>query len=373
MKKKNKTILISGGGTGGHIFPAIAIAQEINRISPDISIVFVGALGKMEMDKVPKAGFPIIGLPVSGFHRRLTYKNLSFPFKLVASMWKAAAIIRKYKPVVVIGTGGYASGPILKAANRKGIPTIIQEQNAFPGVTNRLLAQKAQHICVAHEGLEQWFPEDKIRLTGNPVRKDLTELTDKKQEAVAYYKMDAKQTNLLIFGGSLGALAINQGVEKQVKELCSLNIGVLWQTGINYYNQAQALVAELGVGNQIKVLPFLDRMDLAFALADVVVCRAGAITLSELCLAQKPNILVPYPSAAGDHQRKNAWSFRDQKASVVVENQEVGEALLPVLKNLLADVDLQNEMKQSLAKMAKPQAGENIAKLVMELVNEREV
>lgn len=369
MKKQaDNQVILSGGGTGGHIFPAIAIAQELSVLRTDLEFLFVGAKGKMEMDKVPKAGFPIIGLPVSAFHRRITWKNLIFPFKLVVSMIKASQIIRKYQPVLVIGTGGFASGPLLKAASRHGVPTLVQEQNAFPGVTNRLLARRAQKICVAHNGMEEWFDSEKIILSGNPVRKDLSSMEFKKPEALDYFKLNSHMPVALLFGGSLGALALNEAIASSLEKIRDMGIQLIWQTGQGYYEKARKLVEQKGVEG-VHVFAFLERMDLAYAAADVLMCRAGAITLSELCLATKPAILVPYPAAAGNHQMKNALSFRDKNAAWVLENHEAKEKLIDLLKELMGNQKEQNIMKENLAKLARPEAGKHIAKVALEIID----
>ncbi len=368
MKKQIRNlVLLSGGGTGGHIFPAIAIAQELGSLRPDLEFLFVGAMGKMEMDKVPKAGYSIVGLPVSAFHRRLSWKNLIFPFKLAVSLLMARRIIRQNKPVLVIGTGGFASGPLLKAASRQGVPTLVQEQNAFPGVTNRLLARKALKICVAHSGMETWFPSEKLVLTGNPVRKDLVDMDSKRPEALEYYKLHHDKKVALLFGGSLGALSLNEALAVKLDDIEKMDIQLIWQTGPGYYEKAKNLIAEKGM-QKVHVFAFLDRMDLAYAAADVVLCRAGAITLSELALAAKPCILVPYPAAAGNHQMKNAVAFRDQQAAWVLENDKAKEQLINELKRLLEDSTAQKIMKENLAMLAKPQAGEQIAKIAIEII-----
>lgn len=370
MKQARHKVILSGGGTGGHIFPAIAIAQELSVLRPELEFLFVGANGKMEMEKVPKAGYQIEGLPVSAFHRRLTWKNLLFPFKLIASMIKAAQIIRKNKPVLIIGTGGFASGPLLKAASRKGIPTMVQEQNAFPGVTNRLLAKKAEKICVAHSGMEEWFPSQKIVLSGNPVRKDLSGMVQKKNEALEYYGINNEDPVVLLFGGSLGALALNEAMADNLQEIKTMGIQVIWQTGPGYYEQAKELITHEGL-SKVKVFSFLERMDLAYSLADIVICRAGAITLSELSIAGKPSILIPYPAAAGNHQMKNAIAFRDQRAAWILENGEAKGKIIDLLKKLLDDTEEQLIMKKNLALMAKPGAGEHIAKVALEIIDKQ--
>jgi len=369
MKKQTKyRVILSGGGTGGHIFPAIAIAQELSVLRPDLEFLFVGAKGKMEMEKVPTAGFSIIGLPVSAFHRRVTWKNLMFPLKLFVSMIKAGQIIRKYQPVLVIGTGGFASGPLLKAATRHGIPTLVQEQNAFPGVTNRLLARKADKICVSHSGMGEWFPSEKIILSGNPVRKDLAGIEQKNSEALKYFELDCQVPVALLFGGSLGALSLNEAISASLDKIKDMGIQLIWQTGQAFYEKARRLVLDQGL-ERVHVFAFLERMDLAYAASDVVMCRAGAITLSELCLAAKPCILVPYPAAAGNHQMKNALSFHEKKAAWVLENHDAKEKLIDLLKELMGNQEEQNIMKENLAKLARPGAGKHIATVALEIID----
>lgn len=363
-------VIISGGGTGGHIFPAVAIAQELGALRPDLKFLFVGAKGKMEMEKVPNAGYQIIGLPITAFHRRLTAKNLLFPFRLIISLFIAQRIIAKYRPAVVIGTGGFASGPIMKAAARKGIPVVIQEQNAFPGVTNRLMAAKAKKICVAHEGLEKWFPSEKIQLTGNPVRKDLTNIGSKKKDGYELFGLDIKAPVVLLFGGSLGALAINQAVSRKIEDLKGLGIQMIWQTGPSYINVAKELIEESGAKN-IQAHAFLEKMDLAYAASDIVISRAGAITLSELAIAAKPCVLIPYPAAAGNHQMKNALAYQEKGAGKIIENKNAVNELVGVLSELLNDEKLRMQMSQSLSNLARPEAGREIANEIIKIIDKK--
>ena len=361
-------VIISGGGTGGHIFPAIAIAQELGALRSDLEFLFVGAKGKMEMEKVPKAGFEIIGLPITAFHRRLTVKNLLFPFRLIISLIKAKRIIAKNKPALVIGTGGFASGPLMKAAARKGIPIIIQEQNAFPGVTNRLMGSKAEKICVAHEGLEKWFPTGKILLTGNPVRKDLIDIEKKKDKAYKLFGLRSDLPVVLLFGGSLGALAMNEAVHSKLEKLQGLGIQMIWQTGPSYINVAKAGIEAAGAHN-IQAHAFLEQMYLAYAACDIVISRAGAITLSELALAAKPCILIPYPAAAGNHQMKNALAYQAQGAGIIVENQNAENELVGALKELLNDKETRELMRKNLASLARPGAGNEIAREILKIID----
>jgi len=363
-------VIISGGGTGGHIFPAVAIAQELGTIRSDLDFLFVGAKGKMEMEKVPQAGYRIIGLPITAFHRRLTVKNLLFPFRLILSLIKAQRIIAKYHPAVVIGTGGFASGPLMKAAARKRIPIVIQEQNAFPGVTNRLMAAKAEKICVAHEGLEKWFPSEKIRFTGNPVRKDLANIESKKEDAYKLFGLNENVPVVLLFGGSLGALAINQAVHSRIEDLKSLGIQMIWQTGPSYIDVAKDRIDEVGAKN-IQAHAFLEKMDLAYASSDIVISRAGAITLSELAIAAKPCVLIPYPAAAGNHQMKNALAYQNRGAGKIVENKNAVNDLVEVLEELLNDEKMRSGISDNLASLARPEAGSEIANEIIKIIDQK--
>lgn len=366
MSKKN--IILSGGGTGGHIFPAVSIAIKIKELLPDADILFVGAKGKMEMEKVPKAGFPIEGLPVSGFHRRLTLKNLTFIFKLLASMIRANKIIRRFRPDLVIGTGGFASGPIVKAASRKGIPCLLQEQNAFPGVTNRILAKKVRTICVAHEGLQQYFPAAKIKLTGNPVREDIIKNTDSKNEALKFFGLKPGRPVIFVFGGSLGARTINQSIESRLGDIVSNDYNLIWQTGTSFFDTAMSAALREG-DDKIKVHEFIYRMDLAYELADIIISRAGAISISELCIVGKPVILVPYPHAAGDHQKKNAMSLVGRNAALMIEDHRAGDELVNGAVELLNDKSKMIELGSNIKSMALPDATLRIAEEALKLLN----
>ena len=301
--KENLKVVISGGGTGGHIFPAIAIADALKRRFPKADILFIGAKGRMEMERVPKAGYPIEGLWISGFTKDLS--ALSLPFKLVSSLTKACRILKRFQPDVVIGVGGFASGPTLKAANWLGIPTVIQEQNSYPGKTNRNVGKKAKAICVAYDHLDQWFPAEKIHFTGNPLRANIT-LNGTRDEAAAFFSLDATTPVALLVGGSQGALGINKGISAQLAAFKDSDLQLIWQTGKTYITQAQEEVKALGLENQVKPTVFIERMDLAYGLADMVISRAGAMSISELALVQKPVIFVPLPTAAEDNQAKNA-------------------------------------------------------------------
>lgn len=360
-------IIISGGGTGGHIFPAIAIADAIKAAEPNAEFLFVGAIGRMEMERVPKAGYKIEGLWISGIQRQLTMKNLSFPFKLISSLMKARGIVRSFKPDVAVGVGGYASGPLLQVASSKRIPALIQEQNSYPGITNKLLAKKVQRVCVAYEGMERWFPKNKIILTGNPVRKNVVDLAGKESEAAAYFGLDANKPTLLVIGGSLGARTINQAIKGQLDYFKEKNYQLIWQTGKAFAPEAEAAVASLNVAG-IKTYAFLDRMDLAYAIANVVVSRAGAMSVSEICLTQKPAILVPSPNVAEDHQTKNASALVKNNAAVLVTDAKAGEELNGAIDSLMGNAERRAELSANVGKMAHRDAAEKIAQEVLSLI-----
>lgn len=357
-------VIISGGGTGGHIFPAIAIANALKKLNPQIDILFVGATGKMEMQKVPAAGYKIKGLPISGMPRKITLDWFKFIYRLISSLFAANKIIKEFNPDVVVGVGGYASGPILKAANSLKIPTIIQEQNSFPGKTNKLLAKKAVKICVAYDGMEKWFPKEKIVLTGNPVREEVIKLEGKKQRAEEYFAIDKNKPTLLVIGGSLGAKTINEAVASGLHKLNTLN--VIWQTGKNYFEKAKALVSDKY--NNIKVYDFITKMDYAYALADVVISRAGAIAISELCLVKKPCILVPSPNVAEDHQTKNALALVNHSAAIMVKDTEANERLISEALSLINNNDLKSKLQINIASIGYYNSADAIASVIHEVV-----
>ena len=359
-------VIISGGGTGGHIFPAIAIANALKDKVAGLEILFVGARGKMEMEKVPNAGYSIKGLWISGLQRSLKdTRNLLFPFKLLSSLWKSFWIIKKYKPHVVVGTGGYASGPLLFMGSKLGVPALIQEQNSYPGITNRLLSKTAQRICVAYANMERFFPKEKMLFLGNPVRQDILEIKNKRAEAIQYFDLDAQNKTVLVVGGSLGARTINESMALCLDMLSNENTQLIWQTGKNYAEQA-AKEAEGKI--HVKVMPFIAKMDLAYAAADIIVSRAGASTISELCLIGKPVILVPSPNVAEDHQTQNAMALYNEKAALMVADKSAKEKLPLALKDLLADTIQQKELGENITKLAKHQSAEKIAEEVIKLV-----
>ena len=363
----SKRIIISGGGTGGHIYPAIAIAKALQKIEIDIEILFVGALGKMEMEKVPRAGYRIIGLPIVGIKREITLDNLAFPVKLVNSLLKARAVIKEFKPDIAIGVGGFASGPLLMMASLQGIPILIQEQNSYAGITNKLLARKASKICVAYPGMEVFFPEEKLVMLGNPVRSDIVDVSSKRQQGLLHFGFTDKLKTLFVMGGSLGAKSINESVDAGIEQLVQAGYQVLWQTGKGYIDKANETISRLGTENA-KAFEFIYEMDLAYAVADVVISRAGALSVSELCLAAKPAILVPYPAAAEDHQTKNALNLLERNAAILIKDDHTTKELIPVTLNLLKDIMKQEELKMNIKKLAKPTAANDIALEVLKLI-----
>lgn len=366
--KELKKIVISGGGTGGHIFPALAIANEIKKRNPAVEILFVGAEGKMEMEKVPAAGYRIVGLPIVGLQRKLTLKNLALPFKLLKSLSLAKNILKEFKPEVVIGVGGYASGPTLKMAQRLGIPTLIQEQNSYPGKTNRLLSKKVKAVCTAYEGLENIFPPATIRLTGNPVREELNKTSITREEAFNEFPaLDPSKKTILVMGGSLGARTLNEGVLHGVTELDAANVQVLWQCGKYYF---EAMKQELEIRKKVPVYltDFIARMDAAYGVADVIVSRAGALSISELCIVGKPTILVPSPNVSEDHQTKNAMALVKNQAAILIKDDVAKEKLLPEAIQVLTDADKMSELRIAIKRMAKPNATADIVDVIENLV-----
>lgn len=361
-----KKYIISGGGTGGHIFPALSIANEIRKRDHDAKILFVGALGRMEMEKVPAAGYPIIGLPVEGIQRKPGFRNFAVLYKLMVSLVKARRILQSFKPGVVIGVGGYASGPLLRMAALRKIPTVIQEQNSYAGVTNRLLARKAAKICVAYAGMEKYFPAKKIVLTGNPVREEVIITHVKRSEASGFFRISGDKPVLLILGGSLGARTINNSILAGIMVLENANIEVLWQTGKLYYSRIQEAIAPMQLKN-IQCLDFINRMDLAYALADVIISRAGAGTISELCLVGKPVILVPSPNVAEDHQTKNAMALVQQQAALMITDMDAPQKLVNEALSLMKNEDLKASLGKNCKNMALPGSASKIVDEIMKL------
>ena len=359
-------VIISGGGTGGHVFPAIAIADAIKAAAPDTEILFVGANGKIEMEKVPKAGYKIEGLNITGFQRKLTLRNLSFPFKLAASMLKAVMIVRKFRPDVAVGVGGYASGPVLKIANTFGIPTVLQEQNSFAGVTNRILASKANAVCVAYDGLERFFPKDKIIFTGNPVRKDILDKKINAEQAKQSLGLNQNKKTVLIFGGSLGARTINEAVLANADALLGMkDVNIIWQVGKIYFEEYKN--CRLSGQKDINIIPFIEDMDMAYSAADIVVCRAGALTISELAILGKAAILIPSPNVAEDHQTVNAMSLVNKGAAVLIRDVEAKEKLVTEIESLLRDEVRKSGLESNIKYFARPEAAKQIAAEILKI------
>ena len=375
MQQPKKKIIISGGGSGGHIFPAIAIANALKKNLDDAEILFIGAKGRMEMEKVPQAGYPIEGLWISGLQRKLTLKNLMFPLKVISSLIKAGRLIRRFKPDVVIGVGGYASGPTLRVASKRKVPTLIQEQNSYPGITNKLLAGTVNKICVAYEGMEKFFPESKIILTGNPVRQAIVDLEGKKEDAYRFFEFSENQKTLLIIGGSQGARSINFSLSRSLESLIRKNIQIVWQTGKAGLEDANEMKLYLEsvhsqeiVDKYLRINLFIDRMDFAYAIADLVLSRAGAIAISELCAVGLPVILVPLPSAAEDHQTSNAMALAEKGAAVLIKDHELKDKLDQTLHDLLEDDSKRKHMKEEIIKLAKKDAVDRISEEVIALM-----
>ncbi len=365
-------ILVSGGGTGGHIFPAIAIANALKaRLGDKANIQFVGAKGKMEMEKVPQAGYPITGLNISGLQRKLDMANLNFPFKLLGSLMKSSGIIRKFKPDVAIGTGGYASGPMLYMASRKKVPTLILEQNSYPGITNKLLGKRVNTVCVAYKGMEQYFPEDRIVITGSPVRREIIELKPDKKEALEFFGLKQDVPTLLVIGGSQGAYKVNRAIAGMLDKLVEGNIQMVWQTGKYSYDMAMQAAEKFVKEKKIKVVDFITRMDMAYAAADLVISRAGAIAIAEIAVVGKPAIFVPLPSAAEDHQTKNAVSLVKGHAALMVKENELEEKLPPMVAGMMKSKQDRLVMMQNLKRFAHPDATEKIVDEVLKLIKRK--
>lgn len=366
--KQHIRVIISGGGTGGHIFPAISIANAIKEQHPDAEILFVGAEGRMEMQRVPDAGYKIIGLPVAGFDRKNLFKNFAVLIKLFKSQLKARRIIKEFRPDVAVGVGGYASGPVLKAAGMMGIPTLIQEQNSYAGVTNKLLAKKAKKICVAYSGMEAFFPANKIMMTGNPVRQDLIARTTR-EEALRPFNLDPKKSTVLVVGGSLGARTINQCMMAGLETIKQSDVQFIWQTGKFYYEQAQKAVSAAGNIPNLYTTDFIKDMTSAYAGADLVISRAGAGSISEFCLLHKPVILVPSPNVAEDHQTKNALALVNKQAAIYIKDAEAIEKLMPTAMDLIHNEKQLKELSENIAKLALPDSANIIAKEVIKLID----
>ncbi|MEM1258809.1 MAG: undecaprenyldiphospho-muramoylpentapeptide beta-N-acetylglucosaminyltransferase [Bacteroidota bacterium] len=359
----NYRMILSGGGTGGHIYPAIAIANEMKRRYPDTEFLFVGAKDKMEMEKVPQAGYTIKGLWISGLQRKLTWKNLMFPIKLIHSLLNARKIVNQFQPDMAIGTGGFASGPLLRVASQKGIPCVLQEQNSYAGITNKLLANKALRICVAYDGMERYFPKGKIIKTGNPVRADVVNKKNEKADGVALFGLDVKKPVLLILGGSLGARRINQLIENKLNFFQNMGIQLIWQCGKLYQEEYQKYTS-----TAVKVVPFINEMDKAFAAADIIISRAGASSVSELCIVGKPVLFVPSPNVAEDHQTKNAMALVKEEAALLVKESELDIKFESVFEELVGSRERQELLSKNIQKLALPKATEHIVDEIEKLL-----
>ncbi len=360
---KQYKFILSGGGTGGHIYPAIAIANELKVRFPNAKFLFVGAKDKMEMQKVPQAGYEIKGLWIAGLQRQINLKNAMFPFKLINSLWKSRRIIKDFKPNVVIGTGGFASGPLLQMANTMGIPTVIQEQNSYPGITNKLLSKKASAICVAYENLERFFPADKMVLTGNPVRQDLIDIESKRNDAIAYFNLDANKKTLLVLGGSLGARRVNQLIEKEMENILSQNVQIIWQCGKLYFEDYKKYNSP-----QVQVVSFIEKMDFVYAAADVIISRAGASSVSELCIVGKPVVFIPSPNVAEDHQTKNAKAIVDKDGAILLKESDLDTQFATVFQSLINDSTKQQQLRTNIKQLALPQATKQIVDEIVKLI-----
>jgi UDP-N-acetylglucosamine--N-acetylmuramyl-(pentapeptide) pyrophosphoryl-undecaprenol N-acetylglucosamine transferase len=367
MQQARLNILISGGGTGGHIFPALAIAEAIKAERPEADFLFVGAKGRMEMERVPAAGYRIEGLWISGLRRSLSIDNLSFPFKVISSVLKARKIIREFRPVLAIGVGGYASAPALWMASRMGIPTLIQEQNSFPGIANRLLAGKADLICVAYDHMERYFPAASIRLTGNPVRRKAMPDPSKRDEALMHFGFSPDRPVIFLTGGSLGARTLNQSISAGLEHLVDSGVQLLWQTGKGFEQQARDLISSTAKAGYVATA-FVDRMDLAYTAADLVVSRAGAMAIAELAAAGKACILVPSPNVTEDHQTKNAQAMVNHQAAMMVRDAEAEEHLVTAMLELMKDNETRANLAQNIKALARPDADRDIARLALGLI-----
>ncbi len=368
LQQYNIKAIISGGGTGGHIFPALAIANAIKAINPANEILFVGAKGRMEMEKVPAAGYEIEGLWISGFQRKLTIDNLSFPLKVISSLIKAGSIIKKFQPDVAVGVGGYASGPLLQQAARQHIPCLIQEQNSYPGITNKILARQVDKICVAYDGMEKYFPADKIIKYGNPVREDILNIEGKRSAAAAYFGLHPDKKTILVVGGSLGARTINLSIQQKLEKFVQHDVQVIWQTGKAFYSTAQQSTSNL---SGIKVYDFISKMDYAYAMADAVISRAGASTISELCIVAKPCVLVPSPNVAEDHQTKNAMALVNNSAALLVRDTDALTQLVDCVLNLVGNSEQMLLLTSNIRKFALPGSAIKIAEEVIRLALSR--
>lgn len=363
-----KRFIISGGGTGGHIFPAISIANAIKERWNDAEILFVGAEGRMEMERVPAAGYEIIGLPVAGFDRKNMLKNVSVALKLIRSLYKARSVINSFKPDIAIGVGGYASGPTLKAAAAKNIPTLLQEQNSFAGITNKMLAQKAAKICVAYEGMERFFPKEKIVLTGNPTRQDLVISKESREKGYDFFRLDPDKKTILMVGGSLGARTLNQSIIESFPKIGQSDVQVIWQCGKYYFKEMSDLLKDGKIPPNVHLSDFVSRMDYAYSVADIIISRAGAGSISEFCLLGKAVVLVPSPNVAEDHQTQNALALVKKDAAVMVSDAEAGALLFDTALNLINDDEKLKSLSQNIAQLAQQNSAKRIADEIEKIV-----
>lgn len=363
-------IIIGGGGTGGHVFPAISIANALDHMLDDAEFLFVGAKGKMEMEKVPDAGYKIIGLPVAGFQRKLSLKNISFFFKLMRSMTISRKIIRKFKPDIAIGVGGYASGPIVKAAARKNIPVLLQEQNSYAGITNRILAKSAEKICVAYEGMEKYFPAEKIILTGNPIRQDLLLAPDEFESSLHHFGISKGKKVILLIGGSLGAQTLNESVIGNLDTIAASDIQLIWQSGA-YYEERSKTALQKSKAENVTLLPFIREMNRAFQVADLIISRAGAGTISELALVAKAVILVPSPNVAEDHQTSNARALSERNAAILIPDTDARRSLFETALELVHNDEKCKELSTNIRKLAISNSSERIAAEVRKILEKK--
>lgn len=360
-------VILSAGGTGGHIFPAIAIANHIKQIHPKAEILFIGASGRMEMDKVPAAGYHIIGLPIAGFQRGKIAANLLLPFKVIISLMKAMVVITRFKPDLVIGFGGYASAPVLYISSLLGKPAIIQEQNSYAGVTNKILSKRCKAICVAYEDMDRFFPKEKLHFTGNPVRKDLTDIKASREEAAKFFGLQSNKKTILVIGGSLGSLTLNESTKNALAELKRNNVQLIWQTGKTFFQKAKIATADCA--DRIKVFDFLNRMDLAYTMADVVISRAGALSIAELAVLGKAVILVPSPNVAEDHQTKNAMALVNKNAAILIRDADARRDLFKVAVSLLYDEEQINTLRKNIRSLAITDADKRITDVAFKFLN----
>jgi UDP-N-acetylglucosamine--N-acetylmuramyl-(pentapeptide) pyrophosphoryl-undecaprenol N-acetylglucosamine transferase len=368
VSHKIKKVIISGGGTGGHIFPAIAIANAIKKRNVNVEILFVGASDRMEMQKVPEAGYPIVGLWIAGYQRGQILNNLLLCFKILSSIIRSFLICKNHKPDIVIGVGGYASAPLLYVASKLGIPSLIQEQNSYAGITNKLLGSSVDKICVAYDNMNRFFPSYKIILTGNPIRKDIQDVSNVKQEAISHFKLSSDKKTVLVIGGSLGARSINQAIEHHLEEFKALGVQLIWQTGKAYYGRAKKACDKLNT-THIKAVEFIKKMNYAYAVSDVVISRAGALSISELCVVKKACVLIPSPNVSEDHQKKNALALVERKAALMIEDKDVVNNLMEVLNELISSPELQSQLKENIKALSIVDADERIVNEIEELVS----